>query len=224
MKKFIATLLLASGLFCAEKINAFDYDVDLHVGINVVNMSTDYLPPVILEEMSKPMLPVQAKTFVGFTGGIGVNLDFWNGVGLQTGLDYSRRNIKANWGNLFYNDDLNGGQVSDYNARFIYLELPVMPSWKINIPAVKNIVVPMIYTGPIIGFELEGTVFAGETQKVLVDWRVGAGFKLFKHWKLDTSYSFPLQNTMTFSAKPIEQVGECHAKAGYWKVTLGYCF
>ena len=99
-----------------------------------------------------------------------------------------------------------------------------MPSWKIKVPAVQNVIVPMIYTGPVVGIELEGTVFAGETAKVMVDWRVGAGVKLFKHWQLQASYNIPLQNNMTFTAKPIEVVGECHAKAKYWKITFGYCF
>ncbi len=133
-------------------------------------------------------------------------------IGMDASLLYARQNVDDN--SLYENKN--------------FLDIPLNLKWKIGIPVVKNIISPIIYTGPDFLFALnKQTLTDIKTKTCEVGWNIGLGVELFKHLQVEAGYCIGLNNVVDFSDKFINMginTEDYKVKKNYWSVTAAYLF
>ncbi|MBD5278414.1 MAG: PorT family protein [Bacteroides sp.] len=133
-------------------------------------------------------------------------------IGMDASVLYARQNVEDN--TVYDNKD--------------FLDIPINLKWKIGIPVVKNIVSPIIYTGPDFAFALNKHTFNNIKSKTCeVGWNVGLGVELFKHLQVQAGYCIGLNNVVKATDK-VADLGineeNLKVKKNYWTLTAAYLF
>ncbi|MDE6341749.1 MAG: PorT family protein [Muribaculaceae bacterium] len=134
-------------------------------------------------------------------------------IGMDASILYARQNLDDN--TVYENKD--------------FLDIPVNLKWKIGIPVVKNIVSPIIYTGPDFLFALnKKTLDSFKSKSCEVGWNIGLGVELFKHLQVQAGYTIGLNNIVDTADKLGVNTGiqtqDYKVKKNYWSVTAAYLF
>lgn len=134
-------------------------------------------------------------------------------IGMDASILYARQNIDNN--TLYENKD--------------FIDIPINLKWKIGIPVVKNIISPIIYTGPDFLFALNKQTFKDIQSKTCeVGWNIGLGVELFKHLQIEAGYCIGLNNVINFTDQYIHDMGintqDYRVKKDYWTVSAAYLF
>ena len=133
-------------------------------------------------------------------------------IGMDASLLYARQNVDDN--EVYENKN--------------FLDIPVNLKWKIGIPVVKNIVSPIIYTGPDFLFALnKHTLEDIKTKTCEIGWNIGLGVELFKHLQVEAGYCIGLNSVAKFSEKfggPNFNPADYKVKKNYWSLTAAYLF
>lgn len=133
-------------------------------------------------------------------------------IGMDASLLYARQNVDDN--SIYENKN--------------FLDIPLNLKWKIGIPVVKNIISPIIYTGPDFLFALnKQTIENIKTKTCEVGWNIGLGVELFKHLQIEAGYCIGLNSVVDFSDK-FTNLGinteDYKVKKNYWSLTAAYLF
>lgn len=133
-------------------------------------------------------------------------------IGMDASLLYARQNIEES--NVFQGEPV-------YNDKN-FIHLPVNLKWKIGIPVVKNIISPIIYTGPDFLFALnKHTIKDFESKTCDFGWNIGLGVELLKHLQVEAGYTIGLNNLAKYTGIDAK---DYKVKKNYWSLTAAYLF
>ena len=155
----------------------------------------------------------------GFTfGAMGEVMLGKSGLALDISLMYSKE--------YFYPQVTGQNDRPNYDFTTDYLNIPVNLKWKISIPAISNVVKPMVYTGPEMSFVLKETIDRDFYQKKTIHfcWNIGAGVELFNKWQIAAHYGIGLTNCLTKVKYQPWMMMDVKAKQQYAVVTIAYLF
>lgn len=150
----------------------------------------------------------------GFTGGLMMEFTVpVIGIGFDLSAMYVRRNAK------FMQEHEIASDKRDY------IEIPLNLKWKLNIPAVNNIVRPYIMTGPSVAFLTSKQSFDEfrKNKKFDAAWNFGLGVELVKHLQISASYGLGMTKVFDIAGVNNGKAG-IDAKNNYWTVTAAYLF
>lgn len=142
-------------------------------------------------------------------------------IGADASILYARQNVSTNEAKYYDNKN--------------FIDIPVNLKWKIGIPAVKNIISPIIYTGPDFLFALnkQATMKYIDTKTCEIGWNVGIGVELLQHLQIEAGYCFGLNNVMQYhdfdgmlssDIVVVTNLKHLNAKKNYWTVSVAYLF
>ena len=135
-------------------------------------------------------------------------------IGMDASILYARQNVSST--ESAYYDNKN------------FLDIPLNLKWKIGIPVVKNIISPIIYTGPDFLFARNNeNLHDIQTRTCEVGWNLGIGVELFKHLQIEGGYCFGLNNVMKYTEAltgDLVNQQDLKAKKNYWSLTAAYLF
>ncbi|MDD2962159.1 MAG: hypothetical protein PHR45_08810 [Muribaculaceae bacterium] len=209
-------------IFCIFALSALstkatDVVFDIHAGASIVNTTNNYITPTFERPLTNQPGDITLYTCVGFVGGVGVDINnIVGGFGISSGIDIMRRSMRVDWNNMYFE----GMPYGEDNSKFIFWSIPLCINYNFKFPEIEHIFVPMIYTGPVASIKLQQRSFVKAPSWVF-DWKVGANFTFFSHYKLGLSYNIPLTETLTFDSKYTKNIKN---KLHYWLITLGYQF
>lgn len=191
MKK-IKTLVVMSliAMMTAFSANA-KISVGPKLGLNVDHLTSNYSESL--------------KDACGFTGG--VTAEFVVpiiGVGADLSLMYTHMTAKENGENIFQN----------------MLEIPLNFKYKVNIPAINQIIRPYAFTGPTLAVRLGGNADDMDWKKGQWGWNVGVGLEFIKHLQVSAGYTFGINNAVKIALP----TGDFKIKNNYWTVTAAWLF
>lgn len=150
----------------------------------------------------------------GFTGGLMAEFTVpLIGVGADVSVMYVRRDAK--W--ISEQND-----VEKINRD--YISIPVNLKYKVNIPAVNQIVRPFLTTGPEFSFLTSRRAIneAWRNKKSDMSWNFGIGLELASHLQVAASYGLGLNKALDFVGR---ETGETiNGKNRYWTVTAAWLF
>ncbi|MFI3239779.1 MAG: outer membrane beta-barrel protein [Bacteroidales bacterium] len=158
----------------------------------------------------------KADNTLGFVGGIMAELIMpVVGVGVDAALlyRYSGSTIED-----VDNEIVNGGSNS-------YLDVPIHLKWKMSIPAVNNILAPMIFTGPCFSVLLSEAENAWKSKTFDTSWDIGAGVELFSKLQVSVAYSLALSNALDLNDTEFADLySDIDLKNNFWTINLAYIF
>lgn len=213
MKSFKKILLVAIMIFSTAVIANAQFRWGIKAGMNVNKI---HFNNQITEDF------INKGNSTGWTAGLMTEFTVpLIGVGMDVSLMYARMNNAADdeITTVDNNTEVSEGKLYGRN----FLELPINIKYKLTLPAVSNLVKPMIFTGPNFAFKLDKNVLKEmKTKTCQVAWQIGLGVELINHVQIAGSYSFGINNiadkTMGVDAVDIK------AKNNYWTITAAYLF
>lgn len=108
-----------------------------------------------------------------------------------------------------------------------FIEIPLNLKYSLSLPALNNLLKPMVYTGPVMSLKLDKSTFEDiKSRTVQLGWNVGVGLELFKHLQISGGYTFGINNVVKYIPTIKDQVElvDLKAKNNYWTVTAAYMF
>lgn len=191
-------------------------------------------------------MPASAKFRVGITGGVTLNelnfkdatassitdqlKDTGNHTGYTVGLTSEFTVPIIGIGcdaSVLYTHRILGYQTAtdnDATPAADLVEIPIHLRYKLGLPAVGNIVTPLIFTGPSFGFRVSDEIIDElKTKSCQVLWDLGLGVELFKHLQVTAKYSWGINDFVQYVPKAginAEQLG----KANGWTISAAIMF
>lgn len=140
------------------------------------------------------------------------------GFGIETGLLYSMRSGKINYGEHLAWSSLGLGNET---YRMHYIDVPLHLQFKYHkLNGVENTIMPIIFAGPtfsfLVGKNLEDV---NKYTPVTVILNAGLGAELFRHWQLRVAYGFSVSETLR-----TRLLDENSAKNRGWNASVTYYF
>jgi opacity protein-like surface antigen len=137
----------------------------------------------------------------GFTGGLMIDGTIpLVGFGFDASLMYVRR-------------------AAAEKVNYDYLTIPVNLKYRFTIPAVSNIVLPFLTTGPEWSYLINHTKVAGlDSKNSCFSWGVGLGVQLVNHLQIAASYSIGITNASE------DVTGNADGKNRGWAITAAWLF
>ena len=160
-------LVLIICLFSSVSINAVKVKFGLNVDMLISNLTTTYKAPDLPDMDQFGEFSCSPKFGMGF--GVKVKIDFWKGLGINTGVGYSFYGVRTDWGGMLHNSGI--GRVEKTEAKFENFYFPVLVYYQINIPTVSHIFLPSVSTGPVIEFAAGPRTFL--VKMILIPWSIG---------------------------------------------------
>ena len=204
MKKTLLTLVAIVAIAISSSAQ-FSLGVKAGANFKQLNFKDDY--------MTGEMKP-------GFTlGAMGEVSLHKSGLTLDFSLMYSKEYLTGEHIDRF-------DKVTNHDFTSDYLNIPINLKWKINIPAVSNIIKPMIYTGPELSFPLRETIVdeAYKLNSMLFSWNIGAGVELFNNWQIAAHYGIGLSECVKKEQQGLYGKEKVSAKQQYAVVSIAYMF
>lgn len=202
MKKLKITLVVALVALCS----CFQANAGIRFGVKAgLNVDKMHLSEEVFDGDNR----------CGWTGGVMTEFTVpIIGIGMDLSLMYTRMNSESS--------------VVDENSKN-FLEIPLNLKYKLNLPAVNNLVAPLIYTGPTLALKLGSNDNSFLTTKTAQwGWNVGIGVELIKHLQICGGYTFGINNIV----KTVNKVGDLDLgvednvkiKNNYWTITAAWLF
>lgn len=207
------------------------------------------------------VLPMSAKSRFGIRAGLNVNevsykgnlldnLDVSNrkgatagivwesnsgaGMAFEAGVNYTRMNSEINnidWGSV---SGETWTKIKNMNTSMDFIEIPLYLKYKLGLPFLESIFMPMVYTGPSVSFKVDEAESILKTKNVLVGWGLGAGVQVLKHIQLSAHYTMEINeffdkagtkaNIDTSNFPDFNKNMDVDGKFKYWTITATYFF
>lgn len=138
------------------------------------------------------------------------------GIGVDASLIYNRESISI--------PVASGSDITSKKENMDYLAIPVHLRYDLQLPAISQIVVPYVFTGPQAGIAIskidKAYLEAIDTNDVVWRFDLGLGVILLSHLQAAYSYSFPLSNT--YEGKVNQLIDDY--EQGVHRISLTYFF
>lgn len=162
---------------------------------------------------------VDKGNMAGFTGG--VQLEFTVpliGIGGDISAMYVHRSSK-------WLDEQ--GLSAEQTVKSDYIDIPLNVKYKLNIPAINQLIRPYIFTGPDFAFLVskKGAEDFFKKKTCDVAWNFGFGLELIKHLQIGASYGLGLTKALeTVNLKEEGNGANIAGKNRYWTITAAWLF
>jgi hypothetical protein len=166
---------------------------------------------------------VSTDNISDFSGGLLIE---WTapvlGLGFDAGLMYTRKGVKYNTSQEF------AESFKAKDKRLNYLEIPVNLKYKLKIPAVEKIIIPLIYAGPSFNIQLDKLKGVVKNDQFDVAINLGVGLEFFRCLQVTAQYGWGLGNMVTVEKQVSTAEGVvdtfAKAKARTATVSVAYMF
>ena len=175
-------------------------------------------------------------SLANFTGGAMLEWIIWGGLGFDAGVMYTAKGteykVGDDWASDIYAELL--GTETLMKATVHYIEVPINLKYRLEIPVVKDIIIPFVYAGPSFAFKVGQDITFGTNilKDTKVDFsnvdyalNVGFGVELIKHLNVAAQYGWGLGKVADTDMEVLGQKIEgLDMKSGVWTVTVGWMF
>ena len=95
-------------------------------------------------------------SLANFTGGAMLEWIIWGGLGFDAGVMYTAKGTEYKVGDDWASDIYAGllGTETLMKATVHYIEVPINLKYRLEIPVVKDIIIPFVYAGPSFAFKV----------------------------------------------------------------------
>lgn len=214
MKKIISGIALLCALIAAApSAQAGGFKVGPKVGLNINELS-----------MSSKILDKDNRC--GFN--VGVDAQFTVpllGVGADVSVMYTRRNFQTETPAI---DGVSGVELDPVvsKSHFDYISIPVHFMYKLDLPAINQIVCPYVITGPDFAFRVSKKLLNDiQSKNTSVSWDFGIGVELIKHLQIGATYSLGMNKAMKYI--PVQTGINTTSVGGNtngWNITAAWMF
>ena len=186
MKKFITSALLVCAMLLATPAaQAAGFKFGPKVGLNVNKFSMD-------------KSTLSSDNRCGFTAGVAAQFTVpLIGVGADVSVMYTRRNNEASIPQI---DNVSAiKEMLTSKTHYDYISVPVHLMYKLELPAVSQIVAPYVLTGPDFSFRVSKEIMDDfKAKKCNVAWDFGLGVELIKHLQISATYSLGMNKAVKY--------------------------
>lgn len=206
MKKTIARIAAAATLLLAAvTAQAGPFQFGPVVGVNINSLS-----------LTDTKSNFDSSNRSGFTGGLMAKFTVpVINIGADLSVMYVRRN-----GEMTIDD--NNTEKFGYD----YISVPLHVRYDLGLPAISNIIVPYIFTGPNFAFRVSKDVVDDvmHSKKYNVGWDLGLGITLIKHLQINAAYTWNTNKALNYTGLIQTEGAGIKGKTNGWTVTAGWLF
>lgn len=171
-------------------------------------------------------ITLDGEHLTNFTGGITVEWIVAFGLGIDAGVNYTAKGSEYTL----------GSEELAMKNLIHYIEVPVNLKYKLQIPVVEDLIIPLIYTGPSFAFKvgeaitLNGNFYEGgklvsiNNNAVDIAWNIGAGVELFRHLNVTAQYGWGINDVTNMQMENIDMMREKKITSGVWTITATWMF
>ena len=166
---------------------------------------------ITLNELRFDRDVIDSDNRVGYCGGLLIDLNIpVVGLGVEASVMYTHRDNRLSDGNVVFKRN--------------YIDTPVMARYRLDIPKVKHVFAPMVFTGPTFAVMFsDDAPKEYKSRKTYVSWDVGAGADLFNHLRITASYGLGISRAMSYIDK--EYNGDkVYGKDRHWTLSAAWLF
>lgn len=208
MKKILTgALMVCAMLLAAPAAQAAGFKVGPKVGLNINKFSMD--KGKVLDSDNR----------CGFTAGVDAQFTVpLIGIGADVSVMYTRRNTEVSV--------LGISEKSHYD----YISVPVHLMYKLELPAVSQIVAPYVITGPDFSFRVSKEIMNDvRAKKCSVGWDFGIGVELIKHLQIGATYTLGINKAVKYAGYLNSEVASIDTNSGIkningWTVSAAWLF
>lgn len=151
----------------------------------------------------------------GFTGGFVVESPLFLGLYCDASFLYTYAE------NKFSSSTIEGMYKETLGKSFI--QIPVNLKWKLALPGLRKLIIPMAYTGPSFTIKLDDSTFQGlSTKKFEAGWGTGLGVELVEHIQIMGGYTFGINNIANAALNT--EFTNLDIRHNYWTITAAILF
>lgn len=154
---------------------------------------------------------ISSDNRVGWSGGVLLDLNIpVLGLGIEASALYTHRNNRLADHDRVYKRD--------------YLDIPVYARYRLSLPAIQQIVAPLVFTGPdfSILFSDNGPV-SYKSKKIYMSWDVGGGVDLFQRLRITLTYGLGMSRAMEYVDSEYHG-DQVHGKDNHWTLSAAVLF
>ena len=166
---------------------------------------------ITLNELHFDRDVIDSDNRAGYCGGLLIDLNIpVVGLGVEASVMYTHRDNRLSDGNVVFKRN--------------YIDIPVMARYRLDIPKVKHVFAPMVFTGPTFAVMFsDDAPKEYKSRKTYVSWDVGAGADLFNHLRITASYGLGISRAMSYIDK--EYNGDkVYGKDRHWTLSAAWLF
>ena len=154
---------------------------------------------------------IDSDNRVGYSGGLLLDFNIpVVGLGIEASLMYTHRD----------------NRLTDHDRIFKrdYIDIPVYARYRLALPAIKRVIVPMVYTGPDFSILFsENAPENYKNRKTYLSWDVGAGADLFNRVRVTATYGIGISKAMEYVDSEFNG-DKVEGKDRYWTVSAALLF
>ncbi|MDY6300414.1 MAG: outer membrane beta-barrel protein [Bacteroidales bacterium] len=154
---------------------------------------------------------ISSDNRVGWSGGVLLDLNIpVLGLGIEASALYTHRNNRLADHDRVYKRD--------------YLDIPVYARYRLSLPAIQQIVAPLVFTGPdfSILFSDNGPV-SYKSKNTYMSWDVGGGVDLFQRLRITLTYGLGMSRAMEYVDSEYHG-DQVHGKDNHWTLSAAVLF
>lgn len=154
---------------------------------------------------------ISSDNRVGWSGGVLLDLNIpVLGLGIEASALYTHRNNRLADHDRVYKRD--------------YLDIPVYARYRLSLPAIQQIVAPLVFTGPdfSILFSDNGPV-SYKSKNIYMSWDVGGGVDLFQRLRITLTYGLGMSRAMEYVDSEYHG-DQVHGKDNHWTLSAAVLF
>ncbi|MBR7011420.1 MAG: PorT family protein [Muribaculaceae bacterium] len=166
---------------------------------------------ITLNELKFDRNVIHSDNRVGYCGGLLLDLNIpVVGLGLEASVMYTHRD----------------NRLTDHERVFKrdYIDIPVYARYRLALPAIKKVFVPMVFTGPDFSILFsENAPSNYKNRKTYLSWDVGAGADLFNRVRLTATYGIGISKALEYVDSDFNG-DRVEGKDRYWTVCAAILF
>lgn len=155
---------------------------------------------------------IDSDNRVGYTAGLLLDINIpVVGLGVEASLMYTHRNTHLTDGTRTFKRQ--------------YLDIPLMARYRLELPAVKRVVMPFVFTGPCLSVLFDDNMPSTDLDNshTILSWDVGGGVDLFNRVRLSATYGLGISKAMSYIDR--EYTGTTvSGKDRYWTLSAAWLF
>ena len=154
---------------------------------------------------------IDSDNRVGYTAGLLLDFNIPAiGVGIEASAMYTHRDNRLS---------------DDYGIfKRHYFDVPVYARYRLDLPSIRHIVAPYVYTGPCFAFLFnENAPDNYDNAKTHLSWDVGAGAELFRHLRLSATYGLGITRAMEYIHQDYKG-NKVQGMDKYWTLNAAWLF
>ncbi len=204
----VAAAMVIAAAVPASASDLFKFGIKAGVDINKMSMSKDAF---------------SSDNRAGFTGGVTAQFTIpIVNIGADVSLMYVRRSSEVLTAS---SDPADINKEISTTLNDNYLDIPVHLRYNLALPAISNIVMPYIFTGPDFAFNLSRNIVKDYKKKNFdCIWDFGIGIRIVKHLEIGASYGLGMTKTLRFVGQDINGIPGSNGRSNCWTVTAAWLF